>query len=124
MSGDKPPDDRSMIDLLVDEYESSVQTITFMGRAICVRPMVFGELRKLSALYPDNTITQQAEAIIRRCKYPDNSPVFTKDDRDKLIGGVRMERFTALLAIIYGSGVETQAKNSAAGVPENTIASP
>lgn len=117
-------DDKPMIDLLAEEYDASVETVTLMGRAVRVRPMVFGELRKLAALYPDNTATQQAEAIIRMTRYPDGSPVFTKDDRDRLIGGVRMERFTALLAVIYGPGVETQAKNSEAGDPETITASP
>lgn len=115
-------DGKRMIDLLAEEYEASVQTITFMGREIRVRPMVHGEFRKIAALYEGSTATQQAEAIVRMCRYPDGTPVFTKEDRDRLIGAVRMERFTKLLGIIYGGSVETQAKNSEAGDPETTTA--
>lgn len=114
-------DDKRMIDLLAEEYEASVQTVNFMGREIRVRPMVHGEYRKIAAMY-DSPATQQAEAIVRMCKYPDGTPVFTKEDRGKLIGGVRMERLSSLLTIIYGQTVETQAKNSEAGDPENTTA--
>lgn len=114
--------DKPMIDLLTEEYDNSVQTVTFMGRDICVRPMVHGEFRKIAALYPDNTATQQAEAIIRMCKYPDGKPVFTKEDRAKLCTSIRMERIGQLLAIIYGRTVEEQVKNSGAGDPEPTSA--
>lgn len=113
-------DEKRMIDLLVEEYEESVQTVTFMGREIRVRPMVHGEFRKIAALYPDNQATQQAEAIVRMCKYPDGAAVFTRDDRAKLTTAVRMERFGQLLAVIYGRTVEEQEKNSEADDQPNT----
>jgi len=114
--------EKRMIDLLVDEYEASIKTVTFMGREIRVRPMVGAEFRKIAALYPDDTAKQQAEAIVRLCKYPDGSAVFTKDDRAKLMTSIRMERLGELIAVIYGRTVEEHAGNSGADGPETASA--
>ncbi len=114
--------EKRMIDLLADEYEQGVQTITFMGREIRVRPMVYGEYRTIAALFPDNTAKQQAEAVIRMCRYPDGSPVFTRDDRATLSNATRMERIGQLIAIIYGRTTEEAVKNSEAGDPQTTSA--
>ena len=111
-----------MIDLLAAEYEQGVQTITFMGREIRVRPMVYGEYRTIAALFPDNTAKQQAEAIVRMCRYPDGTPVFTRDDRAALTNATRMERVGQLIAIIYGRTVEESVKKSETGDPETTSA--
>lgn len=115
-------DEKRMIDLLVDEYEGSVQTITMFGREIRVRPMVTAEYRKIAALYPDDTAKQQAEAIVRMCKDKNGASIFSREDRAKLMTSVRMERFGALLAVIYGRSLDEQVKNSEADGPETTSA--
>lgn len=114
--------EKRMIDLLAEEYDDSVQTVVLMGREIRVRPMVSGEYRTIAAMFPDNTAKQQAEAIIRMCRYPDGTAVFTRDDRAKLTNGVGMQRFSQLLAGIYGRLIEEQVKKSETDDPENTSA--
>lgn len=103
--------DKSLIDLLEEDYASRKVEIEVLGRKVFVSPLTVAEQIRINALHPDDNGLRMAEMIVAKCVDADNRPVFTKEDKSRLKRAVAGDRLGPIVAAITGPPAETQAKN-------------
>lgn len=99
-----------LIDLLVDDHRKSRRRVKVLGLDVYVTMLTVGESAQVTAKHPNDSAQRQAEILVLKCRDADGNPIFTKDDKPKLMRQVSGDRLGELFAAINGASVGEQAE--------------
>lgn len=107
--------EKRLIDLLVEDFDSSRTKHTLFGRDVYTTSVSVEENTAISAKHPEDATGRLVETLVQKCTDVDGNPVFTVEDKPLLRRKAKLGVVTKLLTAIHGETVEAQAKNSDAG---------